>query len=66
MDKHFFQPVLAIVLGAGSGLLLSVFAQKLLNQHYIATCNDKPQHNLVLTQGFLGDTYYCIDAKYMN
>jgi len=63
--NHMFDAVLAIVMGTGAGMLLSVFGQKLLNQHYIATCNDKPNHNLVLTTGFLGDTYYCIHNAYL-
>lgn len=49
-----------IVLGIGTGLLLSVGAQKLLNRHYQATCTDRPHHNLIYTSGFIGDTYYCV------
>lgn len=64
--NHFVDSCVAVVLGTGLGLLLSVGAQKLLNKHYQETCNQRPGHNLVLTQGFLGDTYYCINAKYMN
>jgi hypothetical protein len=56
----------ALILGSGLGLLLSVGAQKLLNRHYKATCHNQPGHNLIYTKSFLGDTYYCINAKYMN
>jgi hypothetical protein len=61
MTKHYMvDAVIALTLGTGIGMMLSVFGQKALNQHYKATCNSKPQHNLIYTQGFLGDTYYCI------
>jgi hypothetical protein len=56
----------ALILGSDLGLLLSVGAQKLLNRHYQATCHDRPGHNLIYVQGFLGDTYYCINSKYVN
>ena len=64
--NHFADSCVAIVIGLGSGLLLSVGAQKLLNKHYQATCHDRSGHNLIYVQGFLGDTYYCINSKYMN
>lgn len=57
---YMFDATLAIVLGTGVGMMLSVFGQKAINQHYKATCNSRPNHNLIYTQGFLGDTYYCI------
>ena len=63
--NEFADACIAITLGVGAGMLLSVFGQKLVNQHYKNTCNEKPGHNLVLTRGFLGDTYYCIDSKYI-
>ena len=56
----------ALILGSGLGLLLSVGAQKLLNKHYKATCHNQPGHNLIYTKSFLGDTYYCINSKYVN
>ena len=55
-----FDATLALVLGTGVGMMLSVFGQKAINQHYKATCNSRPNHNLIYTQGFFGDTYYCI------
>jgi len=61
MTKHYmFDAVLALVLGTGIGMFLSVLGQKAINEHYKATCNSRPNHNLIYTQGFLGDTYYCI------
>lgn len=65
-NNYFVDSCVAIVLGTGIGLLLSVGAQKVLNKHYKATCHDQPGHNLIYTKGFLGDTYYCINSKYMN
>lgn len=67
MRNHYFiDSCVAIVLGIGSGMLLSVGAQKILNSHYQATCNDRPGHNLIYTRAFLGDTYYCIETKYLG
>ena len=60
------EPFVAVILGTGLGMLLSVGAQKMLNKHYQVTCHDKAGHNLVLTRGFLGDQYYCINSKYIN
>ena len=65
-NNGFVDSCVAIVLGSGIGLLLSVGAQKVLNRHYQATCHERPGHNLIYTKGFLGDTYYCIDGKYVN
>jgi hypothetical protein len=64
--NYFADSCVAIVIGLGTGLLLSVGAQKMLNKHYQATCHDRPGHNLIYVQGFLGDTYYCINSKYVN
>jgi hypothetical protein len=64
-NNHLTDFVIAIVLGTGVGMILSVFGQKALNQHYKNTCHERPGHNLVLTRGFLGDTYFCIDSKYI-
>jgi hypothetical protein len=64
--NHMFDSVLAFVMGTGIGLLLSVFGQKVLNKHYVNTCHTKPNHNLIYTQGFLGDTYYCIHDAHMG
>ena len=63
--SDFTQACVALVLGIGSGLLLSVGAQKMLNSHYKDTCNSRPNHNLIYTQSLLGDTYYCIHSKYL-
>lgn len=64
--NHMFDSVLAMVMGTGIGLLLSVFGQKAVNQHYLRTCHDKPNHNLVMVDSFLGDAYYCIHNAHMG
>ena len=46
-------------------MLLSAGAQQLLNKYYVKTCPAKPGHQLVYTQGFLGDAYYCLDKRYL-
>jgi hypothetical protein len=67
MTKHYMlDATLAIVMGIGTGLLLSVFGQKMLNKHYQATCQNKPTHNLIHTHSFLGDAYYCIHKGYLK
>ena len=63
---HMLDATLSIVMGTGIGLLLSVFGQKMLNKHYQTTCKNKTTHSLIYTQGFLGDTYYCINNKYLK
>jgi hypothetical protein len=64
--SNLIDPCVTFILGLGLGLLASVGAQKMLNRHYQATCHDTPGHNLVLTRGFLGEQYYCINSKYVN
>jgi hypothetical protein len=58
-------PILAVVMGLGSGMLLTVAGQKLLNEHYQETCPSKPTHQLVFITSFIGDTYYCVDKRYI-
>jgi hypothetical protein len=59
----FTNSVLAIVMGTGAGMLLSVGAQKLLNNYYVKHCPAKAGHQLIYMQGFLGDTFYCLDKR---
>ena len=59
------QPILAIIMGTGAGMLMTVAGQKLLNQHYQNTCPSKPTHQLVHITSFIGDTYYCLDKRYL-
>jgi hypothetical protein len=65
-DRYFVDSCVAIVLGAGAGMILSVIGQKMLNHHYQNTCNNLSNHNLIYTKGFLGDTYYCIKNSYLK
>jgi hypothetical protein len=59
------QPILAIVMGTGAGMLMTIAGQKLLNQHYQQTCPSKPTHQLVHITSFIGDAYYCLDKRYL-
>ena len=59
------QPIIAIIMGTGAGMLMTVAGQKLLNQHYQNTCPFKPTHQLVHITSFIGDTYYCLDKRYL-
>ena len=65
MNNTFINPVVAIVIGTGVGMLLSVFCQKGLNAMYQAECLSKPNHQLVMIDSFIGDAYYCIDKRYL-
>jgi hypothetical protein len=62
-NNYFTNAVLALVMGAGAGMLLSVGAQQLLNKHYVKTCPAKPGHQLIYMHSFLGDAYYCLDKR---
>jgi hypothetical protein len=59
------QPIIAIIMGTGAGMLMTVAGQKLLNQHYQQTCPSKPNHQLVHITSFIGDTYYCINKNWL-
>ena len=59
------QPILAIVMGTGAGMLMTVVGQQQLNRHYQQTCLFKPTHQLVHITSFIGDTYYCLDKRYL-
>ena len=62
-NNAFTNSVLAIVMGTGAGMLLSVGAQKLLNNHYVKHCPAKAGHQLIYMHSFLGDAYYCLDKR---
>jgi hypothetical protein len=63
-DNHFYNSVLAIVMGTGAGMLLSVGGQKLLNKHYVKHCPAKAGHQLIYMRDLmLGDKYYCLDKR---
>ena len=60
MKNDFIYVVLAMILGVSSGMLLSVFIQRQLNEHYIKTCTDKAHNQLIMVDGVLGTAYYCV------
>jgi hypothetical protein len=59
------QPIIAIIMGTGAGMLMTVAGQKLLNQHYQNTCPSKPNHQLVHITSFIGDADYCINKNWL-
>jgi hypothetical protein len=56
-------PCLAVVIGTGVGMLLSIGGQKLINQQQSKQCIEKPTHQLVMITSFIGDATYCIDKR---
>jgi hypothetical protein len=65
MDKAFTQACIAMIMGTGIGMLLSVGGQKMLNQHALKTCPSKSGHQLVMLTSFIGDAFYCVDKRYL-
>jgi hypothetical protein len=65
MRNSLVTPVLAMVMGTGLGMLISVGAQKLINSHYQETCPQRKGHSLVMITSFIGDSYFCLDKRYM-
>jgi hypothetical protein len=52
-------------MGMGLGMLLAAGGQKMINAHYQETCRSQKGHALVMITSFLGDTYYCLDKRYL-
>jgi hypothetical protein len=69
MRNDLFQAYLAAIGGAGMGFLVCIFGQQFLNYRAVSECAKpgiRDYHRVVLVTGFLGDTKYCIHAKYLN
>ena len=66
MKNDFINTIVAIAIGNGLGLLLSLAGQKMLNKQQIAACPSKPNHSLVMIRTVLGDSYYCLDDRYLD
>jgi len=66
MNNSLFNPVLAVVMGTGLGMLLSVAGQKMINAHALDNCWRTPTRQLVYIHLFQGDAWYCVDKKYLN
>ena len=66
---RYMHPFIAVAIGTGIGLLLSVAAQKQLNARARHTCN-KPgisdTHRLITVSSFIGDTNYCMHIRYLG
>ncbi len=43
--------------------MLSAIGQQVINNYHVKHCPAKPGHQLVYMQGFLGDTFYCLDKR---
>ena len=53
-------PFIAIIVGVGTGFLLTIGGQKLLNAHAKSHCNETPGHQLITLTSFIGDATYCL------
>jgi|32_taG_2_1085360.scaffolds.fasta_scaffold122577_2 hypothetical protein len=58
-------PAIGIVLGVGIGILITVGLQSIINKRTIATCYEDPHRQLVLLRSIIGDSYYCVESKYL-
>lgn len=59
-------PCLTVILGSGVGLLLAVFANKMVNAHQQHTCIDKPTHQLIyMNHHLFGEKFYCVNKLYL-
>jgi hypothetical protein len=65
MNNSLVNPVLAVVMGTGLGMLLSVAGQKIINAHAIENCWHTPNRQLVHIRAIQGDAWYCMDKKYL-
>lgn len=65
-DRYFANAFVAIVMGTGIGMLLSVAGQKALNNHFKSTCKTVPAYSLIRVQSFIGDAYYCVKDEYLK
>ncbi len=63
--NYMLDATLAIVMGMGLGMLLAAGGQKMINAHHQETCRSQKGHALVMITSFLGDTYYCLDKRYL-
>lgn len=52
-------PFVAIVIGIGSGLISTVAASKVINNHVLSTCDQK-LNQIIYIRTILGDTYGCV------
>ena len=66
MNNSLLNPVLAVVMGTGFGMLLSVAGQKMVNAHAIENCWRTPNRQLVHIRVVQGDAWYCLDKRYLN
>jgi len=66
MNNSLLSPVLAVIIGTGLGMALSVVGQKMINAQAIDNCWRTPHRQLVYLHLFQGDVWYCVDKKHLN
>jgi len=66
MNNSLLSPVLAVIIGTGLGMALSVVGQKMINAQAIDNCWRTPHRQLVYLRLFQGDAWYCVDKKHLN
>jgi len=66
MNNSLLSPVLAVIIGTGLGMALSVVGQKMINAQAIDNCWRTPHRQLVYLHLFQGDAWYCVDKKHLN
>ena len=64
--KFTAHPAIAIVIGVGIGILSTVGIRKAMNEKTIQSCYQKVDHQLILTSDFIGDTYFCVNTRYLQ
>ena len=58
--------IYAVTFGVCLGALACVVGNKATSDWATAQCFNKPTHQVVYTSTFLGDTYSCVDKRYLN
>ena len=66
MHHGFASAVVAMAIGNSVGFMLCVAGQKMINTHHINVCPSKPNHSLVMIRTVIGDSYYCLDDRYLD
>lgn len=59
-------PFLAITMGAGLGMLLCVGGNQWSSHLAHSACKDRPTHQVIYTDTFLGDTYSCVKRSWLR
>ena len=61
-----FNTILAVTVGTGAGMLLAVGGNKMTNELAHQQCATREDtHQVVFVTTFVGDTYGCVDRRYL-